>query len=297
MNNWQRWVQAPNTTFFRRALFQVHLWLGIALGLYILVISVSGSAVVLRPQFSRWFIASEVPAQTGEALAGSALEARVAEVYRDYIVTSIVAPSRPRRATYVVLERNGEESSRYFDHYSGMDLGNTYPWQVRSVEWLTRLHDDLLMERATGRKVNAFGGMLFLLMVVTGVIIWWQGRRRWKEGLLIRRNSSHSMLWQLHSVLGFWSLLLLLIWGITAIYFAFPQPFDFIINAMDNDLEDFDRPDSWLLFLIDMHFGRFRGSWPVLPYIWIVLGLLPAFMFISGFIVWCRRVIKKYKRY
>ena len=297
MNNWQRWVQAPNTTFFRRALFQVHLWLGIALGLYILVISVSGSAVVLRPQFSRWFIASEVPAQTGEALAGSALEARVAEVYRDYIVTSIVAPSRPRRATYVVLERNWEESSRYFDHYSGMDLGNTYPWQVRSVEWLTRLHDDLLMERATGRKVNAFGGMLFLLMVVTGVIIWWQGRRRWKEGLLIRRNSSHSMLWQLHSVLGFWSLLLLLIWGITAIYFAFPQPFDFIINAMDNDLEDFDRPDSWLLFLIDMHFGRFRGSWPVLPYIWIVLGLLPAFMFISGFIVWYRRVIKKYKRY
>ncbi|MDG1851280.1 MAG: PepSY domain-containing protein, partial [Gammaproteobacteria bacterium] len=88
MNNWQRWVQAPNTTFFRRALFQIHLWLGIALGLYILVISVSGSAVVLRPQFSRWFIASEVSTQTGEALAGSELEARVAEVYRDYSVTN-----------------------------------------------------------------------------------------------------------------------------------------------------------------------------------------------------------------
>lgn len=297
MNNWQRWVQAPNTTSFRRALFQIHLWLGIALGLYILVISVSGSAVVLRPQFSRWFIASEVPSETGEALAGSALEARVADVYRDYRLINIVAPTRAGRATYVVLERGGEESSRYFDHYSGLDLGDTYPWQVRTVEWLTRLHDDLLMERATGRKVNAAGGMVLLLMVITGVVIWWQGRRRWRDGLLVKRSSPHSMLWQLHSVLGFWSLLLLFIWGITAIYFAFPQPFDFIINAMDSDLEDFDRPDSWLLFLIDMHFGRFRGSWPVLPYIWVVLGLLPAFMYISGFIVWYRRVIKKYQRY
>ena len=297
MNNWPRWVQAPNTTSFRRALFQIHLWLGIALGLYILVISVSGSAVVLRPQFSRWFIASEIPSEAGDALSGTVLEARVAEVYRDYRIINIVAPNRPRRATYVVLERDGEESSRYFDHYSGLDLGDTYPWQVRTVEWLTRLHDDLLMERATGRKVNAVGGMLLLLMVITGAVIWWQGRRRWRDGLLVKRSSPHSMLWQLHSVLGFWSLLLLFIWGITAIYFAFPQPFDFIINAMDSDLDDFDRPDSWLLFLIDMHFGRFRGSWPVLPYIWIVLGLLPAFMYISGFIVWYRRVIKKYQRY
>ncbi len=297
MNNWQRWVQAPNTTFFRRALFQLHLWLGIGLGLYILVISVSGSAVVLRPQFSRWFIPIEVTSNTGVALSGEALDTRIGQVYSDYTVTNIVAPTRPDRATYVALHRNGKESSRYFDHYAGVDLGDTYPWQVRTVEWLTRLHDDLLMDRATGRKVNAFGGILFLLMVFSGALIWWQGRRRWKDALLIKRNSPHSMLWQLHSFLGFWLMLLLFIWGITAVYFAFPQPFDFIINAMDSDLEDFDRPDGWLLFLIDMHFGRFRGSWPVLPYIWIVLGLLPAFMYISGFIVWYRRVIKKYQRY
>lgn len=294
MNNWQRWLQAPQTTFFRRALFQVHLWLGIAIGLYILVISVSGSAVVLRPQFSQWFIHSQVSAETGTPLTGAELEARVKEVYRDYVVINVVPPTRPRRATYVALERNGQESGRYFDHYAGIDLGSSYPWPVRTVEWLTRLHDDLLMDRVTGRKVNAIGGILFLVMVVSGIFIWWQGRRRWADGLQIKSASTHSFNWQLHSFLGFWSLLLMFVWGLTAIYFAFPQPFDFIIDAMDADLEDFERPDAWLRFLINLHFGRFRGSWPWLPYLWILLGLIPAVMFITGFILWYKRVLKRY---
>ena len=127
MNRWQRWVKAPHTTLLHRALFQVHLWLGIGLGLYILVISVSGSAVVLRPQFVRWFVVSEVASDEGEALAGAALENKVAETYREFSVINIVPPTRPRRASYVALEKDGVETSRYFDHFAGVDLGNTYP--------------------------------------------------------------------------------------------------------------------------------------------------------------------------
>lgn len=294
MNGWQRWVQAPQTTRFRRFLFQVHLWPGIGLGMYILLISVTGSAVVLRPQINRWFVPNQIASTAGEALSGIALEAVVAEVYREYTVRNIVPPRREGSAVYVALERNGEESSRYFDHYAGADLGETYPWQVRTVEWVTRLHDDLLLDRTLGRRINAFGGMLLLAMVLTGVVIWWQGRRRWVDGLVIRRAGAHSFMWQLHSFLGFWTLLLMLVWGVTAIYFAFPEPFDYIVDAMDKDLEDFDRPDGWLRFLVNLHFGRFRGSWPGLPYIWVVLGLLPAVMFISGFVLWYRRVLKRY---
>lgn len=292
MNGWQRWVQAPGTTRFRRILFQVHLWLGIGLGVYILFISVSGSAVVLRPQINRWYINNEVPSTEGVALTGAALEARIAETFADYHVTNVVLPRREGRAVYVSLERNGEEFSRYFDQYTGSDLGATFPWQVATVEWLTRLHDDLLLDRRTGRRINALGGLLLIVMVFSGLVLWWQGRRRWTDGLRFNRASAHSFLWQLHSFLGFWSLLLLLVWGITAIYFAFPEPFDFIVDAMDDTPDDFDRPDGWLRFLVNMHFGRFRGYWAGLPYLWIVLGLLPAVMYITGFILWYKRVLK-----
>ena len=296
MNSWQRWVQAPQTNKFRRVLFQVHLWLGIGFGLYILMISVTGSAVVLRPQFSQWFVRAQVASTAGEALAGVDLDQAVAAAYSEFTVTSIQPPRREGRATYVVLEKNGEEHTRYFDHYAGTDLGSTYPWQVRTVEWLTRLHDDLLLERSTGRLVNGIGGILFLVMTLTGLVIWWQGRRRWRDGLLLRRASAHSFMFQLHSFIGFWTLLLMLVWALTAIYFAFPAPFDYLIDAMDNDLEDFERPDGWLRFLLNVHFGRFRGYWPGLSYIWIVLGLMPAVMFISGFVLWYRRVVRRWLR-
>lgn len=293
MNSWKRWQQAPQTLSWRRALFQVHLWMGIGFGLYILMISVSGSAIVLRPQISRWLIPSQVPSTDGTELVGAALEARVNAVYAgDHEVARIVPSEREGRATYVALmDAEGNEVTRFFDQYAGVDLGSTYPWPVAAVEWLTRLHDELLLGRA-GRKLNGVGGALFLIMAVSGVVLWWQGSKRWQEGLLIRRGSTRSFSWQLHSFVGFWTLLLMFVWGLTSVYFAWPGPFDALIDWMDTDLDDFERPEGWLLTLIDFHFGRFRGLlWANI--LWIFLGLLPAAMFITGFILWYRRVLKR----
>lgn len=289
MTGWQRFIKAPHTLWLRRALFQVHLWMGIAFGLYVVVISVSGSAVVLRPQFSQWFVHSRVE-PAGEALTDAALEERAAQVYAGYELVSAAPSPAPGRAVYVVLNRGGEEYSRFFDQYRGVDLGDTFPWPVRAMEWLTSLHDDLLLGRR-GRIINGIGGALFLVMVLSGLFIWWQGARRWKEGLVIRRTSPRGLNWQLHSFLGFWSLLLMFAWGLTAVYFAFPAPFDWLIDTMDGDLEDFERPEGWLLFLIKLHFGRFGNLWGRVA--WTIIGLLPAVMFVTGFILWWRRVVRR----
>jgi uncharacterized iron-regulated membrane protein len=41
-------IDFPQPVWFRRALFQVHLWTGVGLGLYVLVISISGSVLVFQ---------------------------------------------------------------------------------------------------------------------------------------------------------------------------------------------------------------------------------------------------------
>ena len=41
------WNQ-PKKTLLRRALFQIHLWTGVAVGVYMVFISITGSAVVFR---------------------------------------------------------------------------------------------------------------------------------------------------------------------------------------------------------------------------------------------------------
>lgn len=45
-SKWQRWIEQPQNLWLRKALFQLHLWSGIAIGLYVLMISVTGSVLV-----------------------------------------------------------------------------------------------------------------------------------------------------------------------------------------------------------------------------------------------------------
>src|SRR5437899_12603858 len=50
---WQRWLRQPQNIWLRRTLFQVHLWSGITIVLYILTISVTGSVVVFQNELLR----------------------------------------------------------------------------------------------------------------------------------------------------------------------------------------------------------------------------------------------------
>ena len=48
MTLYHRWLRQPQTVPLRKVLFQVHLWTGIAIGLYVVVICLSGSVLVYR---------------------------------------------------------------------------------------------------------------------------------------------------------------------------------------------------------------------------------------------------------
>ena len=53
MSSWEKWLTRPQTLWLRRALFQVHLWTGIGVGLYVLLMSVSGTVLIYRRQLAK----------------------------------------------------------------------------------------------------------------------------------------------------------------------------------------------------------------------------------------------------
>jgi uncharacterized iron-regulated membrane protein len=63
-----RWMRRPQSTWLRKAIFQIHLWSGMILGLYIVIVCVSGSALVYRNDvytvFEDWDRAGTVPSTT-----------------------------------------------------------------------------------------------------------------------------------------------------------------------------------------------------------------------------------------
>lgn len=276
----------------RRLLARVHLWIALGLGLYITVLSLSGSAIVFRREFNTWLVPRAVESTDGVRLTGDSLAAAVRAAYPGDVVVEVREPQRAERPVFVALTRDGARMDRYFDPYAVRDLGETFPPLLRAVEWLVDLHDNLLAGR-TGRFINGIGGILFTVLIVTGAWLWWPGVRQVAHGFKIGKpRASRRFIWQLHSVLGIVSFALLFIWAITAIYFAFPEPFERTIDYFDSDLQDLHRPgEALLLKLVKLHFGRFGGLG--IRFLWAGLGLLPVVLFVTGFVLWWTRVVRR----
>lgn len=51
---WRDWLRRPKSTWIRKAVFQIHLWSGLLLGLYVAVVCASGSAIVFRNDIYDW---------------------------------------------------------------------------------------------------------------------------------------------------------------------------------------------------------------------------------------------------
>jgi len=276
----------PPQSSWRHIAFQIHLWIGLALAVYLLVMSVTGSLIVLRPQFHRWLTQPEIT--VGVQLADDVLESALRQAYPGMQVESLRPPRRPVHPSIVTLNQGGKRSERLFDPYRGVDLGSANPPILEVVEWLVNLHDNLLGGRV-GRIVNGIGGALLTVLVVTGVLVWCSGWGRWRNVLWPGRPAKSPVFTRrLHVALGFWVCGLILVWAVTAIYFAFPGLFDGLLDLLDPDPDDDVRlGDQLLEGLVKLHFGRMGGL--IGRSTWIVLGLLPAVLVVTGVIAWWSR--------
>src|ERR1700693_4917939 len=141
MTPWQRWVERPQVLGVRRAFFQVHLWAGIGIGLYVLLISVSGSAVVYGRELMRKYARRPIVAiQPGGRMSVEELRRRAQVHYPGFTVADAYESRRMNAPATVTLERETKRMERYFNPYTGADLGETQSEIERIVGWVVDLH-------------------------------------------------------------------------------------------------------------------------------------------------------------
>jgi uncharacterized iron-regulated membrane protein len=296
MSVWNRWIRQPQKVWLRRALFQVHLWTGLALGLYVVMLSITGSALVYRNELDRLF-ATPRPTFDPKAtrLTTEQLQAKAEGLYPGWTVTRVGDRITRRNPTIEVwVERGGEKKERLFNPYTGEDLGASVTQGEYFVLWLARLHDELLLDRP-GRYWNGVGSAIFCVTAITGLVVWWPGVSRWKRSLGVKWSSGWRRFnWDLHSAIGFWLFLFMLMWGISGFYLGVPEPFsNFVDSISDPEAILGERPgDVVLTWLTRLHFGRWRDA-PVLKAVWAIVGLIPAVMLVTGVIMWWNRVLRK----
>ena len=290
------WKQ-PKPTFLRRALFQVHLWTGVATGLYMIFISLTGSAVVFRRDLNQRLLGN-IPANELAAdarrLSDADFRAAVLKQYPGYTITRIGVSRRRLSPNEVRMTKDGHELQERFSPYSGADMGAAHPRAVAVMEWFTDLHDNLL-KGETGRKVNAVGGALLCVLCISGLVIWWRASGAWYKGFFFNPRSGWKRInFDLHAALGLWGLLILVLWGVSGIYFGFPDPFMKVVDYFEppDQFPIGRQGDAFIAWMVRMHFGRYGGMGVRITY--VVIGLLPAVMFVTGAIMWWNRVLRRW---
>lgn len=294
MSAWEKWKRRPQKIWLRKALFQVHLWSGIGLGLYLILMSVTGSALVFRREMTR-SLAREPRVAVGPGMRMSEEElARIAvHAYPEYAVDRVSLRNNPDQAAEIWLARGGQKLQRLFNPYTGADLGDPIRRTFRFVLWLVDLHDNLLLAK-TGRLLNAAGGIFTVLLGVTGAIIWWPGIDSWRRSLSFRwKSNPKGFNWAVHSALGFWTFGFFLMWAISGIYLSIPGTFNAAVDYFE-PLNSASRTlrfgDRMLYWLAQAHFGRFGGVW--IKVTWMIVGLAPAVLFVTGALMWWKRALK-----
>ena len=238
-------IHRPHVLWWRKALFQAHLWIGVCIGLYNIAICFTGSVLVFeqdllndRPPLPA---SPTYPAPDWEQLVRTAMQAHPGSTLAD-----IDMRSSNRRVVPVGLNLGERTLIVYVDSYTDRivkheDLERKH-W---FVEFALSLHTELALG-ARGAIANGIGGALLFVMAVIGMVLWWPGIRVWKRALKIDWRARWSGIsFDLHRSFGFWCFALIAMWGLTGLYFVFPKAGLSVINLLSSTASLEQIPSSW----------------------------------------------------
>src|SRR5262249_16379444 len=168
----------------------------------------------------------------------------------------------PDQAVNISLNSRRGPKDRLFNPYTGEDLGDATPLGIRMVSKLLQLHDDLLAG-STGRSINGVAALLLIVLAFTGIVVWWQGIKQWRRMLIVHRNIGGSRYkWDLQSMLGFWTLGFIVLFGLSGAYLGNPEPFQDLADRLQPPTAENAGNrivDSVIYWLAYLHFGRING--------------------------------------
>jgi uncharacterized iron-regulated membrane protein len=182
-----------------RTLWRWHFYAGLLVLPFVIVLALSGTAFLFKPQVERWEERAFRDLPTAGAVSASRQVDAALAAFPDAQFHSYRLPQAPGDAAMVHLALDDGSMRDVFVAPDGKVLGD-FNSATRLIEVARRLHSQLLVGER-GSYVVELAACWAIVMVVTGLFLWWP-RGRGPAGVLWPRRGA--MLRDLHAVTGFW---------------------------------------------------------------------------------------------
>jgi uncharacterized iron-regulated membrane protein len=216
---------------------KIHLWLGLASGIVVLVVSVTGCLYVFSQEISDWRRKSSIYTEQKsstvqlahlykqvQAVMGPEKQISWVNVYNDPEKNWVfyTYKANPEALTYFGMIEYYE--SVFVDPYTG-EIKDIYDEKNDFFNLVKMLHWSLLFNTSVGQPIVGWSTLIFVILLITGLVLWWPERLKgsknsfrihWEKPVRLYKK-----LYDLHNVLGFYCLLFALVIALTGMVWAF----------------------------------------------------------------------------
>ena len=203
-----------------RTVWRWHFYAGLFTLPFVIILSITGAIYLFKPQIEAWNDRAYDNLQIHErASVEEQFKAALAFV-PESTPGGYEMPLTPHSAGRVIVRKSGE-SIRVYVHPETLAILHSIPENQRFMRILFRLHGELLMGDR-GSNIVELASSWTILMIVSGLYLWWPRNLRGFGGVLYPRWWKGSrVVWRdVHSVTGVWISTLALFLLITGLPWA-----------------------------------------------------------------------------
>lgn len=211
---------------FRKIASQLHLWLGVSSGLVVFIMALTGSILVfeeeLEPVLYPGFHIVEAP-NNQSPLPLDNLRAAVVSRYPEQRIARIAIEPHAERTVIFGLVKGKKEKdllSVAVNPYTA-EITDTRRENEAFFHVVLQLHRYLCLEE-TGKAITGVATITFIVIMITGFVLWWPKRKQTRQRLTIKWNAKFKRLnWDLHAVFGFYVLPFTFIIALTGLVWSY----------------------------------------------------------------------------
>ncbi|MDF1668542.1 MAG: PepSY domain-containing protein [Roseovarius sp.] len=214
-------INAPNETGANKLYFAAwrwHFYAGLFVIPFLSILAVTGMAML----WIAWVDGRDgehtpvIPQDMVMAISAQA-EAAVAAI-PDGTLKTYVAPRSSDVAALFRVDADGDAIMVAVDPYTAQVI-ETFPRRSGWYDFFDNIHSDLLLG-VTGDRMLETAASLALVLIATGLYMWWPREAGWRRALVPAFTRGRSLWKSLHGVVGIWVSLILVFFLISGLAWA-----------------------------------------------------------------------------